>query len=250
MVTALLFLPLIASTQTYERDTMICGVGIHFTFSLSNFPSSWIPAPTNAAGESIKNKEIHRSKIVMEKALAKYPLAVLKANLRNIYFLRTMSFFGVGYGGTNSTDALYFTNDGIDNGYTDFYLEQNLHHEFSSILFRNFPEYLDTTSWKAANIEGFDYNDPEAGVGAIRKNQSSQDLDTALAKKGFLTQYAYSSLENDVNTLAQNLFMPDPEFWNFVNNYPRIRTKVNLLINFYSKLDASLNEEYFRKFLN
>ncbi len=184
----------------------------------------------------------------MVTALGKYPADILAKNLHAVYFLRSMSFFGVGYGGTNSTDALYFTNDGVDNGYTDFYLEQNLHHEFSSILYRNHSEYLDTSSWKAANIEGFDYNDPEAGVGAIRKNQSSQDLDSELAEKGFLTQYAYSSLENDVNTLAQNLFRPDPKFWEFVEKYPRIRTKVNLLIHFYGELDQSMNEAWFRKF--
>ena len=161
-----------------------------------------------------------------------------------------MKYYDVGFGGTNSNDALYLTNNGVNMGYTDDYLEQTFHHEFSSILIRNFPSFLDTVQWKAANIEGFDYNDPEAGVGAIRNNQSSQSADTALCKKGFLTQYALSSLENDVNTLAQNMFRPDPGFWAIVDNYPRIREKITLLISFYSQLSGQFTESYFRQFDN
>ena len=98
-------------------------------------------------------------------------------------------------------------------GYTELYLEQTFHHEFSSILYRNHPSFFDEAGWKNANISGFDYNDPEAGVGAIRNNQSSQDLDTALCKKGFLTQYSVSGMENDINTFAQNIFSPSENFW-------------------------------------
>src|SRR5262249_10670483 len=124
---------------------------------------------------------------------------------------------------------------------------QTFHHEFSSILFRNYPSLLDTIAWKNANIPGFDYNDPEAGVGAIRKNQSSQELDTALCAKGFLTQYAYSSLENDINTVAQNLFKPSHGFWEIVDRYPRINRKTKLLIAFYNQLHSVFTESYFRQ---
>jgi hypothetical protein len=105
---------------------------------------------------------------------------------------------------------------------------------------------LDETVWKNININSFDYNDPEAGVGAIRKNQSSQDLDTALCAKGFLTQYSMSGLENDINTFAQNIFSPSENFWQFVDIYPRINKKANLLIAFYNKIDSIFTEKYFR----
>lgn len=229
-------------------DTTIKGVLISFSYSPSIFPDTWVAAPVNAVGETIAKSEIGRSKSVMLATMNKYPASLLKDNLRAVYFLKSMEFFKVGYGGTNSNDALYITNDGALNNYTDIYLEQTFHHEFSSILYRNYPKLLDTTAWKKANIPNFDYNDPEAGVGAIRNNESSQVLDTLLCAKGFITQYAYSGLENDLNTVAQNLFKPDQNFWEIVDKYPRIRQKVKLLIAFYNKLNPVFTEAYFRKF--
>lgn len=232
-------------------DTSIRGVEVYFNAGTTDaFPASWQTAPTNAASSPISKSEINRSKTVMVASLEKYPHGLLDLTLNAVYFFKDMSFFNVGFGGTNSTDAVYLTNDGETNGYTDFYLEQTFHHEYSSILFRDYPSYLDTNAWKKANIAGFDYNDPEAGVGAIRNNESSQGLDSLLCSKGFLTQYAYSSMENDINTIAQNLFVPEENFWTYADKYPRIKQKVKLLIAFYGKLDKRFTETYFRKFDN
>jgi hypothetical protein len=236
--------------QAAVADTTIAGVHIQFSYEPSIFPDSWLGGAINGQGENIEPGEISRTQSIIIKALKKYPASMLQANLKAVYFLKSMKFYDVGFGGTNSADALYLTNNGIPMGFTDAYIEQTFHHEFSSILFRNFPAFLDTAAWKNANIPGFDYNDPEAGVGAIRNNQSSQEADTLLCKKGFLTQYAYSSLENDVNTLAQNLFRPGSSFWEITDNYPRIRKKVTLLINFYHSIDAVFTEPFFRKFEN
>ena len=171
---------------------------------------------------------------------------MLRLNLRFIYWLKKMSFYNVGYGGTNSTYAVFLTNDGALMGYTDNYLEQTFHHEFSSILYRNYPAFLDTLQWKSLNEKNFIYNDPEDGVGAIRNNASSQDLDTTLCVRGLLTQYAMSSIENDLNTFAQNLFAPSAGFWNIVDRYPRIQQKTRLIILFYSKINPIFTETYFR----
>jgi hypothetical protein len=229
-------------------DTTIQGILIEFSYFPSIFPEDWQTSPINANGEQIIPAEISRAKIIILKALNKYSNAMLQANLKAVYFLKSMKFFDVGYGGTNSTDAVYVTNNGTAMGYSDSYIEQTFHHEFSSILFRNYSSLLDTAAWKNSNGPGFDYNDPEDGVGAIRNNQSSQELDSLLCKNGFLTQYALSSLENDVNTLAQNLFLPAGGFWAKVDQYPRIRKKVSLLISFYYSIDHRFTEQYFKKF--
>jgi hypothetical protein len=244
MLTGILLAFLSSYAQNY--DTTIKSVHIGFTYSSLIFPESWRPAPINGYGEQLAPEEIERSRNILLKGLNKYPQSVLK-NLSAVYFLQQMKFYNVSYGGTNSTDAVYLVNQGELSGYTDQYLEQTFHHEFSSILLRNFPALLDTSLWKSANYPGFIYNDPENGVGAIRNNQSSQDLDTVLCKKGILTQYGGSSIENDVNTFAQNLFRPDENFWSYVDHYRRIREKTTLLIRFYTKLNPAFTEQYFRK---
>jgi hypothetical protein len=242
-----------ASTIKWDRpfdypDTTIQGVNIRYSYAPSIFPEAWRDAPISASGEKILPGEINRTRSIIGKALKKYPTSVLDDNLRNIYFLKTMTFYNVGYGGTNSTDAVYLTDDGIALGYTDNYIEQTFHHEFSSILFRNYTGSLDTTAWKKANIPGFDYDDPENGVGAIRNNKSSQEIDSLYCRKGFLTQYAQSSIENDVNTVSQNLFLPTKEFWEIADRHPRIQKKISLLISFYNKINAAFTESYFRNF--
>ncbi len=235
------------ATQGNPSDTVIRGVKISFTYSRSIFPGSWQPAPINASGEQIDTKEIRRSLDIVIKAIQKYPVAALKNELTAVYFLKSLKFYDVGYGGTNSSDALFLTNNGVDMGFTDLYLEQTFHHEYSSILYRRHPQWLDARSWLAANAPGFDYNDPENGVGAIRNNASSQELDSNFCKKGFLTQYSQSSLENDLNTFAQNLFSPSDGFWKLVDRYPKVRKKMKLLVQFYQQMDPVFTEEYFRK---
>ena len=228
-------------------DTTIKGIEVSFTYAKEIFPESWQHAPVNARGETIAASEISRCAVAAVKALNKYPENVLTHNLKAVYFLKSMSFFGVGYGATNSNDVVYISSNGVGMGYTDFYLEKSFHHEFSSILFRNYPSVLDTVEWKKANGNDFDYNDPENGVGAIRSKKSSEELDTALARIGMLTQYAMSSLENDINTIAQNLFLPDNNFWDITDHYPLIKKKIKLLIAFYNKINPIFTEQYFRK---
>lgn len=241
-----LTIPLTLSASRYS-DTIIHTVNVQFSYSRSIFPSSWLTAEINATGELILPWEINRTKLIIKAALSKYPDSLLSKELRAVYFLRSMSMYHVGFGGTNSNDAVYLTNNGKEQGYTDWYIEQTFHHEFSSILYRNYPFLLDTVAWKAANITGFDYNDPEGGVGAIRKNESSQKLDTTLCRLGFLSQYAYSGIENDINSIAENLFKPVDGFWYVVNHFPRINEKVKLLIEFYYNINKVFTEAYFKK---
>jgi hypothetical protein len=228
-------------------DTTVKGVSVIFSYSINIFPESWRSPSINANGKPIVYSEIERTREVAIKALNKYPGAMLTANLKAVYFLKEMEFFNTPFGGTNSADNLYLTSDGITAGYTNDYLEQTFHHEFSSILFRNHPEYLDTAAWNKANEPGFIYNDPANGVGAIQNHESSQEIDTVLCKKGILTQYALSAMENDLNTLAQNLFCPKQGFWKAVDKYPRLKTKVKSLIAFYGRFSPVYRENYFRK---
>jgi len=242
----LILISFAAFSRTDPADTTLKGVAIRFTYSASIFPESWQAAPISAQGEQLSELEMQRCKLIMIKALDKYPVGALRNELKGVYFLKSMKFYDVGYGGTNSTDMLYLTDEGATLGYTDFYIEQTFHHEYSSILYRNHPSYFDETNWIKANIPGFDYNDPENGVGAIRNNESSQTLDTVLCKKGFLTQYSLSGMENDINTFAQNMFYPTSRFWEIVDQYPRVNEKMKLFVAFYNKIDPLFTEEYFR----
>ncbi len=103
-------------SQTTAGDTTIQGILISFRYSSSIFPADWQAAPISAAGEAIIATETGRSKSVMAKALKKYPASALQKELKAVYFLKGMKFYNIGYGGTNSNDALYLTNNGAITG--------------------------------------------------------------------------------------------------------------------------------------
>jgi hypothetical protein len=239
------------SAQANEvRDTTIKGVHVSFDYSRKIFPEFWQQPPINAEAEPIQVSEIERCKKILANALSKYPFDMLARELKSVYFMRAMKFYDVGYGGTNSTDALYLTNNGHSMGYTNLYVEQTFHHEFSSILYRNHTSLFSEREWSRANAPSFSYTDPENGVGAIRDNRSSQEFDTVLCEKGFLTQYSTSGIENDLNTFAQNLFSPSEGFWDIVERFPRIKKKLRLIIAFYNRIDPVFSYNYFKRFNN
>ena len=119
---------------------------------------------------------------------------------------------------------------------------------FQVSCYVTYPAALAEQEWKNLNEKDFSYDDPENGVGAIRGNRASQDLDSTLCSQGFLTQYAMSGFENDLNTFAQNLFEPAPDFWKVVDKISQDKAKTILLVKFYNTLNSQFTESYFKKF--
>ena len=223
----------------YERTN----TPIYFSVSEYTFPNSWQTRSISPKGESLKKEEQRRSKNVLIKALDKYPASVIKKNLKAIYVLGHLEFYGQLFGGTNSNDIVYLTNKGITKGYTDFYLEQTFHHEFSSIFLRNFPKLFNKTKWKDLNAKGFKYG--KGGVKALKEGKTGQVFYKEVNKKGLLTEYSKSSLENDLNTFAQNIFLPNKNFAQVLKKHKKLRKKREFLINFYNKIDKRFTKKFF-----
>lgn len=222
--------PLTIPIYTAQSDTM--------------YPPDWLDKPINGLATSLDSVEVSRSIRIIQNALKKYPADLLKPTLDGIYVLKSISFFDVEFGGTNSKTTVYLTNDGTKQGYTDTYIEQTFHHEFSSILLRNNWEKFDYQSWSDLNGDNYGLG----GVDALKNNKASTIIDTTLCRNGFIYEYAVSDLENDFNSIAENLFLPETNFWQVVDNYPIIRKKAELTIAFYNALNPIFTEAYFRAF--
>jgi len=219
---------------------------IIFTEDGNIFPSSWYGSGIDAKAESLSAGEIERSKNIMITALEKYPTQLLINNLKNVYVLKSMSFYGVNYGGTNSPpDIVYVANDGVSMGYTDIVIEKTFHHEFSSVLKYNYG--FDETAWRQINPAGFVYFDEATGgAGAIKSGKASQVFDPKEHEMGFLYEYAESTLENDLNSFAENIFIGDESFFDTVESYEKLQDKLNLIVAFYNSLDPMFTIEYFK----
>jgi len=217
--------------------------GIQFKFEEEEqtFPENWYSDEINAHTTPLPSSEKKRSIAVLFATLDKYPLHIIQEHLIEIYLFGVLEFFNQGYAGTYSDNTLYMSNGGVDEGFTDGFIEQTFHHEFSSILWYAHPDLLDTIAWKKLNK--IDYGD--GGIQALIDDNDSQTFDTYYNDRGFLFQYASSDLENDINSFAENLFAPTLEFRNALKKHPVLRKKMALLIAFYTALDPSLKSSFF-----
>ncbi len=208
------------------------------------FPKRWRSAPFNAQAEMLQEHEVERSRNILNKAIEKYPYLVLKMNLGLICILHRLEFSEITASGTNSRRHVYIANRGLNRGFTDSWVEGTFHAEFSSILLRNFFRYFDKESWERVNQNSFKYG--KSGVEAIKRNEGRKTFDASLHEEGFLYEYAKSTLENDFNSIAAQLFLGDVRYWQIVGQYPRIKEKTDLVIAFYHNIDPEFDESFFR----
>ena len=215
------------------------GIAVHHDFERNHFfPPEWRKAPVNATGTRISPKELDRLAPIIALFLGRYPVPVVKRNLRDIYLFSDMRFFGKPYGGTNSTSALYVASQGENRGYSNLFLAGTLHHEFSSILLRGQRARFPTRAWKTANPSGFAYD----GTGVEMLGRPNLLVPSPrFLEQGFLTRYSQSSLENDFNMIAGWMFTRPAEIRDFGERYPRIRKKLELAVSFYEALHSGFD---------
>ena len=233
----------LAKEQEQEEEIEYKEIPVLFKVGDTSFPEEWKTDEIDARGEDLEEEEEKRSEKIVRKALAKYPEDLLAENLREVYVLHSIQFFGVEYGGTNSSDAVYLSNKGKENGYDNLYLEKTFHHEFSSILLRNYPDLIDQESWEALN--DFDYFDESGGVNSIKNETDGLDYNPAYLEAGFLYQYGASCFENDLNSFAENILCPTEEYLGFLEKYPKIRKKQDLFVAFYGAINTYFDAAYF-----
>jgi len=222
------------------------GVKILFPENTGIFPHQWTGKKVSPSIQPLPPEESIRLEDLLTFAFSKYPRSVLNANLHKVYVVKSMTFYGLRYGGTNYQHTVYLTDDTDNPWFSDEYIEQVFHHEFSSILLRGFRDYFDKSKWLALNPPSFRYG--KGGADAIQQGVASMTLDPETIKQGFLSQYSTASIEEDINVFAQNLFAGDREFWRVFELNETIREKTRILISFYHRINPAFTESYFRSF--
>ncbi len=237
-------------------------VDIKFPSDNQFLPKSWTLEPISASTVALPKEHQEKARKIIAKGLSKYPKELAKKYLNDVSIVKSLKFYGVGYGGTymsNSKRVLLVYRPEFDpRGF-----EQRLHHEFSSILLKMNESDFEKKRWLTANAPGFEYR-----AGGVIEEQSGDrseatkvlaaeqektggsgstllTLDAALMEEGFLTAYNRVSVEQDVNETVAHLFT-NPELWNLSVKYPRIDQKVDILIDFFRTLDPEMDRIYFR----
>lgn len=214
-----------------ERDYGICikyDTGPDFVLEV------WRKPPINGQITPISNFELSRYAKILPSVLNKYPKDIIRCNLDTLYLSGSLKFYGIPYGGTNLGNDIFLTSSGREHGFDDIYIEQLFHHEVSSILVRNYNFLI--AQWLAANPPGFQYlSDFKKILQSTlihRQTTGSEEL----YRQGVLTQYAMSTLENDVNIYAETIFTDPRRMKKLVAVYPAIRAKYLLVKDLYLKI--------------
>jgi hypothetical protein len=221
------------------------GVSIRTTTEPGMFPRKWYGKKIDARAESLDSACADLVEKTIRSGLSKYPAPLLTSYLERVYVARSLRFYGFPYGGTYSKKRIYLTYDSSNPNYTARSLEFSLHHELSSILWKENMSRLKPKEWMALNPDGFMYG--EGGTNAIRSGVASMDYEPGLFMIGFLNDYSVAGLEQDINVFAQNLFAGGDAFWKIADEHSPILAKARLLIRFYHTLDPKFTEDYFRQ---
>jgi len=206
------------------------------------FPESWRGEPTNPTASSLPSRLRTTASATIHNAAAKYPAHILE-QLDAVYVLSRISCYGLEYGGTQSSRRVYISSYGLSSATTSYGIEFRFHSELSGLLGWKHGKYIDSNRWKAANPEGFKYIGPQE---AIRSGRGSLSWNENTVKGSFLCEYSKASLQDDFDLIAATLFMGRKDLWTLYDRLDGIRTKVDIVIEFYQKFDPMFTKDYFR----
>lgn len=193
--------------------------------------------------EPIDYRILARYAKYLHQAFSKYPNSVITAHLKYIYFAKTMAINGFRCGGTYDQfrKIVYLANNG---SLEDDRAIANFHHEFSSILL-SYHGFL-INPWIDKNPQKFRYlQEQSANWTAIWKDIDFTGEGTEAAyRQGFMNNYSQTNFENDFNEYAAMIFTHPQRFKKIMNQYPRVRGKFLLFLDFYHKIDPIFTEAY------
>jgi hypothetical protein len=192
--------------------------------------------------EPIEKHVLVRYPQILEEALAKYPVHVIKNYLNGVYFAGLLKDGVLYVGGTfdSTRRIVYLVDHGRSPAQRHVY---SFHHEFSSLLLSRHGWLLNP--WLEQHPEGFRYRS--------QMYEDSKDVyaDTSLFgtkadyEKGFMNPYGQTNFENDFNEYAAMVFAYPEKFKQIMNQYPRVRCKFLVFLDFYQKIDPIFTEAYF-----
>jgi hypothetical protein len=203
------------------------GLVIVLPSDTSFFPSPWKDDFFGAKAEPITKNEAYHALPSLQKALHRYPSRIVADNIDTIFLLEQLEFYGAEYAGTTYENNLYMA---CEHGYNEEFIRRIFHHEFSSILMRNYG--FDFGPWTATNDSSIRYaTDMKTLIDAVKDGYSNEGTGQ-LYHAGFLTRYATSLPENDVNTYCEELFVNGEALRARAAAYPRIGAKYAVLRSF------------------
>jgi hypothetical protein len=199
--------------------------------------------PKDSIAKPIDLQILVRYPRLLQDAFEKYPVKVIKKHLTAIHFAKEIEMDGIDCGASYDLHrkVIFLINDGSQsNGYSI----GAFHHEFNSILLYQHGFFMNP--WIEKNPEGFKYL--YETYGELKNLQRYRNVSihgtTNDYEKGFMNSYGQTNFENDFNEYAAMIFTYPRKFKKIMNQYPRVRGKFLLFLEFYHEIDPIFTEEY------
>lgn len=218
---------------------IVCEIGDDFFSALENPPIPAGPA-RNSKVIPIRHRVLKRYADLLQTSFDKYPVDVIKNYLKVIQFAGEIEDdVHSSYWGTYDPfrRIIYLVDNGEKN---DKQAMSTFHHEFSSLLLKSHSFWIDP--WTHQNPKDFEYyEDIYDNYAKMRKNR---EVDKDYYAKGMVSNYGLTNFENDFNEYSAIIFTYPKKFKKIMNQYPRVRGKFKVWLEFYQKIDPIFTEEY------
>jgi hypothetical protein len=210
---------------------------------LSDLVDPIIPAgPTrDSKVTQIRHRVLARYPKILQKALDRYPIKVIKNYLNAIYFAGEIDQHGFLAGGSYDPfrKIIYVVDSGIKDENRCVY---KVHHELSSLLLKR--HFFSINPWISNNPKDYRYLYKRTDNTLKTFNNSSLYGTEADYEKGFMNSYGQTNFENDFNEYSAMIFTYPEKFKQIMNRYPRVRGKFKVWLDFYQKIDPVFTEAY------
>jgi hypothetical protein len=131
----------------------------------------------------------------------------------------------------------------VDNGQkNDDQAMGAFHHEFSSLLMLS--NNFNSKAWTDHNPKDFKYLYDAYGNWKEMKESTKAYTDEDCYNNGFVSGYGLSVLENDFNEYSRMIFTYPKKFNKIMDQYPRVRGKFKVWLEFYQEINPIFTEEY------
>jgi hypothetical protein len=217
-------------------------IGDDFFSPLENPP---IPAgpPRKSKIKPIRHRVLIKYPDILRESFEKYPVQVIRKYLKAIYFSGEIDDGDLLYSGTYDPFGriIYLVDDGKKNSERAM---RTFHHEFSSLLLSRHSFFINP--WTDNNPKDFVYLTEKYKCWYTLEKEV--DMSTAGSaedyEKGFMRAYGQTDFENDFNEYSAVIFTYPEKFKMIMNQYPRVRGKFLVWLDFYQMIDPIFTEAY------
>jgi hypothetical protein len=183
---------------------------------------------------------------IAERAIEKYGEFGRAPRFPSVLLVGSLTTDGIGVGGTyDVSENRVIVSVKSCNAHLWVNYEEAIHHELSSIFLRqsgdgaSVLDAVQTAGGGAASYVG----DPQ------RCLDLSPRMSVKAFERGFVCDYGAATPEDDFNTLAGSLWTRGADLTRRAARFPKLRAKLELVFEFYSKLDPNFTRRRLRRML-